>query len=165
MVVFDEAHLLFHQLANVFKVDFHFKKYQLVPPGHDDNIWDWLEDEALPCLQRTFSTLSLKALEISDKLKSAHNLDEKAKIQKRCETVLIEKEHLENQVTNIKKALAANHDEWVPEIDIENKQLKITPIFPDNLAPTLLERIAKVRIYMSATFPGVQTSGLAWSRC
>ena len=92
------------------------------------------------------------ALELSELAENASR-GQRDNLEYDRELFVRETDRLENQLKNVSKVIESDHHEWVPEVKADEARIKVTPVFPENLAPPLLEAIAPVRVYMSRRSP------------
>jgi Rad3-related DNA helicase len=134
----DEAHTLADQIASGYTIEITARDVNgsFPIPGEE---FDWLENFYLPFLADTYQ----EAREQFNGLKQNDPL--LIKLQARIR-------RLELQRINIDYILRSQPKDWVFDCDPSAK-FKASPVWASHIAPGLLHRIGRKRIFMSATLP------------
>ena len=156
VVIFDEAHTLSDWITKLFAVDLTFRDvdHAIKMPKDTKEVWDWLETEICPWLKAEISRLDAQRSETKKRYFTARSI-EREWLANTLKVLLRETARRANQLNNLKVIIQNNPREWVSEIIAEERRIKITPLWPHSVAAPLLEQIAPIRVYLSATLAGM----------
>jgi ATP-dependent DNA helicase DinG len=144
LAIFDEAHLLHDAIAD---------RYSITIMANDRHVRNMpTEGDELEWVQECYvGWLSCQIGELEEEFDRAVRrkvtYQEISAIFKKLETA-------RRKSQNIVKLLSGDSEQWV--FDLKPEKLDILPIWAKQLAPDLLPKIGRKRIYMSATLPGFQ---------
>jgi ATP-dependent DNA helicase DinG len=139
LAVFDEAHLLHETISSAYEIQILSRDVEYFPDEGGELEWiqyhysDWLGKQIRE-LDEEFQDLSLT---------DPHDPDLNRLFKKL--------ESAQRKYQNLEKFLQDDPKDWV--FDLQEDRLKILPIWGKKLAQELLPRIARKRIYLSATLP------------
>lgn len=144
LAMFDEAHLLHDVIAGTYSITIMANdRYVRHMPTEDDEL-EWLRECYVKWLADQIIDLEG---EFDRAVAKRYTYQEVSAIFKRLESA-------QRKSKNIVKLLSDDPDQWV--FDHQSDRLNILPLWAKKLAPELLPKIGRKRIYLSATLPGFQ---------